>query len=152
MTRTFTGRHMLGVMCAMFGTIIAVNVVMATYAVRTFGGTVVDNSYVASQDFNRWLAEARMQKALGWTIRVTEDGEHRPVIEIPGPTGSIEGATISAVAIHPLGRMASRDVSFVEQPGGLYIATKPLPAGRWLLRVTVRKAGHTALFDDELKA
>jgi nitrogen fixation protein FixH len=153
MTRTFTGRHMLGVMCAMFGTIIAVNVVMATYAVRTFGGTVVDNSYVASQDFNRWLAEARAQKTLGWTIAVTEDGTHRPVIAIRTPTRRLDGATVRAIATHPLGRAPARDVAFAAIGGGRYIATQPLPAGRWLLRITiVGHDGRTALFDDELKA
>ncbi|WP_404712555.1 FixH family protein [Sphingomonas sp. MMS24-J13] len=152
MTRTFTGWHMLGIMLAMFGTIIAVNLIMATYAIRTFGGTVVDNSYVASQDFNHWLAEARAQKALGWTIAVTEDGTHRPVVAIRARAGSLEGATVHAVAIHPLGRAPMRDIVFTPMGGDRHIATWPLPAGRWLLRITVRQGGHTASFDDELKA
>ncbi len=66
-TKRFTGRHMAAIMFAFFGVVIAVNVTMATFATRTFGGTVVDNSYVASQKYNGWLAEARRQERLGWT-------------------------------------------------------------------------------------
>jgi nitrogen fixation protein FixH len=152
MTRRFTGWHMLGVMFAMFGTIIAVNLVMATLAVRTFGGTVVDNSYVASQEFNRWLAERRAQDRLGWSISVDEDGSHRPVITVRSPAGPLAGAAVSAVATHPLGRAPSRRVDFRTLADGRYIATEPLPAGRWLLRIEIRQGGRDALFDDELKA
>ena len=38
-------------------------------AIGTFGGTVVDNSYVASQNYNRWLADADEQEALGWKTK-----------------------------------------------------------------------------------
>jgi len=71
MTRTFTGWHMTGIVVALFGVVIAVNVLMASYAIGTFGGTVVDNSYVASQRFNSWLAEARTQRDLGWNVDAT---------------------------------------------------------------------------------
>ena len=39
----------------------------------TFGGVVVENSYVASQDFNGWLDEARAERALGWDADVGRD-------------------------------------------------------------------------------
>ncbi len=152
MTRRFTGWHMLGVMVAMFGTIIAVNLVMATLAVRTFGGTVVDNSYVASQEFNRWLAERRAQDRLGWSISVDEDGSHRPIVAVRSPTGTLAGAAVSAVATHPLGRAPARRVDFRTLADGRHIATQPLPAGRWLLRIEIRQGGRDAFFDDELKA
>ncbi|MFC0203576.1 FixH family protein [Novosphingobium soli] len=64
----FTGRHMTAILVAGFGVVIGVNVAMATLASTTFGGAVVENSYVASQDFNRWLDEAAREKALGWHL------------------------------------------------------------------------------------
>jgi nitrogen fixation protein FixH len=73
---TFTGRHMLVVMIAFFTVIISVNVLMATLANTTWSGLVVQNSYVASQQFNRKAAEGRAQAALGWTGTLTiADGE-----------------------------------------------------------------------------
>jgi nitrogen fixation protein FixH len=62
----FTGWHMAAILGAFFGVVIVVNVVMARLASSTFSGEVVANSYVASQDFTRWLAEARAAAALGW--------------------------------------------------------------------------------------
>ena len=64
MSPRFTGRHMAAIMLAFFGVVIAINFTMATLAETTFGGTVVDNSYVASQSFNAWLRAGRQ---LGWT-------------------------------------------------------------------------------------
>ena len=56
--RKFTGWHMTGILVAFFGVVVSVNVFMARAAISTFGGTVVDNSYVASQKFNGWLDKA----------------------------------------------------------------------------------------------
>ena len=63
----FTGRHMVMVMLAFFGVIIAVNLTMATLANTTWSGLIVKNSYVASQHFNAQAQTARAQIALGWT-------------------------------------------------------------------------------------
>ncbi|MCO5070161.1 MAG: FixH family protein [Rhizobiaceae bacterium] len=62
----FTGLHMLLVMIAFFGVIIGVNVTMAMFARSSWTGLVVENSYVASQEFNSKMAETRNQAALGW--------------------------------------------------------------------------------------
>ena len=63
--KAFTGRHAAMILVAFFGTVIGVNMVMASFALSTFGGTVVDNSYVASQHYNEWLARADAQDRLG---------------------------------------------------------------------------------------
>lgn len=73
MQRELTGKHVLIIMLVAFGTIIAANVVMMASAIRTFPGLVVDNSYVASQEFDKKRAA---QEALGWTTAVIyRDGE-----------------------------------------------------------------------------
>jgi nitrogen fixation protein FixH len=66
-TAGFTGRHMLLIMVAFFGIVIAVNLTMARLAGSSFGGLVVENSYVASQAFNSRLKRSRDQRLLGWT-------------------------------------------------------------------------------------
>ena len=63
----FTGWHMAGVLCLFFGTIIAVNMVLAVNASTTWTGLVVKNSYVASQHYNETLAAAARQAKRGWT-------------------------------------------------------------------------------------
>jgi nitrogen fixation protein FixH len=81
-TKPFSGRHAAAILIAFFGVVIAVNVTMAMFATRTFGGTVVDNSYVASQKYNGWLAEARRQKQLGWTASASLDAGRRVMVDL----------------------------------------------------------------------
>ncbi|MBS0502368.1 MAG: FixH family protein [Proteobacteria bacterium] len=138
MTRRFTGWHMFAVLAAFFGTVIAVNFVMAWYATRTFGGTVVDNSYVASQEFNRWLAEARAQEKLGWTNRVALDADRHVMISTTAEGEPLAGLSASAVARHPLGRAADIPLGFALAGPGRLRSTTALPAGRWLVHLTVR--------------
>ncbi|MER8810538.1 FixH family protein [Mesorhizobium australicum] len=70
-SREFTGRHMLATILAFFGVVIAVNLTMATLANTSWTGLVVENTYVASQQFNKKAEAARAQAALGWTGQLT---------------------------------------------------------------------------------
>ena len=72
MRKEFTGRHMAAILVAGFGVVIAVNLMMARFAVSTFGGVVVENSYVASQEFNTWLERAAQSRAIGWEPHASE--------------------------------------------------------------------------------
>lgn len=138
-SRGFTGWHMTAILVAFFGIVIAVNVLMATVAIETFGGTVVDNSYVASQEFNGWLARARHQARLGWRHDVTLDAQRHPVIVLRRSDGSpIEHARVNATAVHPLGRAPDIPFHFVQTGEGSYRAARALPPGRWSVTYVVR--------------
>lgn len=141
MTRRFTGRHMLIVMVAFFGTVIAVNVTMAMFATRTFGGTVVDNSYVASQKFNGWLKEARDQDALGWSLGLTMGEDRRPTIAAAAGETPLVGAVVTATAKHPVGRAPDIALTFTEVAPGQFRAMQPLPAGRWNIHMEAARDG-----------
>lgn len=147
MTKHFTGRHMLAVMLGFFGTVIAVNVTMAWFASNTFGGTVVDNSYVASQKFNGWLAAGRAQEALGWSVTVNLD-ESRHVRASTG----LGAATLSGIATHPLGRLPEQRLRFVHTGEGHYRSVAPLPDGRFLVRIKVSAGGREADFKTDIPA
>jgi nitrogen fixation protein FixH len=135
----FTGRHMAAIFVAFFGVVIAVNVIMARYAVATFGGEVVANSYVASQNFNRWLGEASAEKALGWQVATSRQPDGRLALTL---TGAPRGASLTAMARHPVGRLPDRMVSFTSDGAGHFVSTQPLPQGRWQLHVEARAGGH----------
>ena len=138
-SRRFTGWHMTGILVAFFAVVIAVNCLMATLAVRSFGGVVVDNSYVASQKFNGWLDEARAQNRLGWRDEVTPlPGRHVALSLTDAQTKPIAGGTVRAVAQHPLGRAPDIALAFHERAPGHYTSDHALPPGRWQLRITVR--------------
>ncbi|WP_426163307.1 FixH family protein [Sandarakinorhabdus sp. DWP1-3-1] len=147
MSRGFTGRHMLAVMVGFFGLVVGVNITMATFASRTFGGTVVDNSYVASQQFNGWLHAARAQAGYGWQARLGVDRARHVTVALAG-AGS---ATATGTAHHPLG--GAPDVALVFAPGsdGGLRSAAPLPPGRWLVRVAVAHGGRTARLAETLQ-
>ena len=83
--RGFTGRHMTAILVVFFGVVIAVNFTMARYARATFGGLVVENSYVASQEFNQWLDEAEAGDALGWDAVTAWRPDGRLLVTVSGP-------------------------------------------------------------------
>lgn len=134
----FTGRHMALIMVGFFAVVIGVNVLMARLATSSFTGIVVENSYVASQHFNRWLDEARAEERLGWHARASRAADGHVVIALDGAPA---GAVVSAVAWHPLGRERDRALRFAARDGR-YRSAEVLPAGRWRIRIEVRAAGQ----------
>ncbi|WP_439816329.1 FixH family protein [Zavarzinia sp. CC-PAN008] len=141
----FTGWHMTGILVAFFGVVIAVNLLMATFAVSTFGGKVVENSYVASQNFNAWLAQARAQDAQGWTLDAGLDPERRLMVQVRAAV-PVEGARVQAVAAHPLGQEPDRAIVFHRTAEGAFLAEEPLPEGRWIVRLSVQAGANEARF------
>lgn len=145
MNGEFTGRRMLGVMVSFFGVVIAVNAVMATLAVRSFGGKVVDNSYVASQNFNAWLAAADRQQQR-WKGSMTLDRDRHVSVRIAqdGMAAVVRNAT--GVAYHPTTGDTPLSLSFVVAERGQIRSTNPLPPGRWDVAVTVSARDGEARF------
>ena len=143
MTRNFTGWHMTAILVAFFGVIVAVNAVMATYASRTFGGVVVENSYVASQEFNAWLKAARRQGALGWHPKVALDAGRHVTVALP-----VASASVAGYAEHPLGRAADVPLSFTGDRAAR--SDRPLPAGRWTVHLTIRRGADEARIEETL--
>ncbi|MBS1240437.1 MAG: fixH [Proteobacteria bacterium] len=139
MTRPFTGRHMAAILIAFFGVVIAVNFTMASYASSTFGGIVVENSYVASQEFNRWLDEAAAEKALGWQADVARAAGGKVAVDL---TGAPAGTVLSASARHPLGRLPDRELHFAPLGEHRFISREALPAGRWTIRLEASAGKH----------
>lgn len=140
----FTGRHMTIILVAFFGTVIAVNMAMARLAVSGFGGTVVDNSYVASQKYNDWLAEGRRQRALGWKAELVLNADRRLVLNASDRDGRpLANALVTAVAQHPVG-LAEEIRLRLDRTGtgrgtATFIADRPLPRGRWSVKLSIRR-------------
>ena len=81
-----TGGHVLAIVALFFGTVIAVNGVMAWLATGSFPGMVVKNSYVASQQYNARIAAERALAAQGIRAAVTTTGGYLH-FELRDPTG-----------------------------------------------------------------
>ena len=149
--RAFTGWHMTAILVAFFGVVMTVNFVMAHFAMSTFGGKVVENSYVASQQYNEWLARADAQDRLGWerAISVERDRHVRMVFRKDGRL--LEGMDVTATIAHPLGRAPSRPMRFEAGMDGTLRSAEALPAGRWRLDLLVRHAANEACYRIDLR-
>ena len=138
--KVFTGKHMAAVFVGGFAIVIAVNLFMAYNAVGGFHGTVVDNSYAASQKYNGWLAKAEASRALGWQAMPKRRADGHVVLETLGLPA---GATITAEAERPLGKRETAALTFADQGGGRWISAETIGDGRWQVRMAIR-AGEAA--------
>jgi nitrogen fixation protein FixH len=139
----FTGWHMTTILIAFFGIVIAVNLVMARFAISTFGGTVVENSYVASQKYNRWLDQAEQQSKLNWKTKVSLDSSRRLVVQVEKAGQPLAGLTLSGLATHPLGRAPQIPLNFAASTMGTYVVNEPLPEGRWQIALVLKSGADT---------
>jgi nitrogen fixation protein FixH len=143
--KRITGWHAAAMLVAFFGVVIAVNLTMAMFATRTFGGVVVENSYVASQKYNEWLEAAERQRKLAWTIEPALDGKRRVIVAL-----SIDGAQVSGFARHPLGREADIPLAFVKGDNEA-LSIDALPPGRWNIHLLVRRGVSEARLIETLQ-
>ncbi|MFM7404664.1 MAG: FixH family protein [Erythrobacter sp.] len=145
---TFTGKHMAAIFVVGFAIVIAVNFLMASYAVGSFHGTVVDNSYVASQKYNDWLAKAEASKALGWKVVAERRKDGRVVLET---TAVPMVAQISAAAERPLGARDDTHLTFAAEGESRWVSNETLNPGRWQLRIAVRAGAQQWAGESEIR-
>lgn len=138
-TTPFTGKRVAAIFVAGFGIVIAVNLTMATMAVESFHGTVVDNSYVASQNYNGWLKRAASSKALGWQAIPRRRADGRVVIETRKVPAN---AVVTATAERPLGKREKTALTFSTFGEGVWVSEQKLAPGRWQLRIGIRSGGE----------
>lgn len=132
--KAFTGFHAAGILVLFFGVIVTVNFTMAGYASSTFGGVVVKNSYVASQNYNGWLQQAKEQKSWGWDVSSHWREDGRVAVTL----GNVPGeAVIQGLARHPVGRAPETPLTFRKADDGTFISDQKLSANRWIVRLQV---------------
>lgn len=148
------GWHVLAAMLGFFATIIAVNVMFAIYAVRSFPGEDVPHSYLQGLHYNDTLAEHREQAALGWQasteLRSEADGAVLEVV-LDARSVAIDGATLTGELEWPTNSQLDRALTFEPQGDGRYVARLgALGHGRWRLRAQAQHAGNAFDFESEL--
>ncbi|MBZ9846879.1 FixH family protein [Mesorhizobium sp. CA14] len=116
--REFTGKHMLISILAFFAVVIGVNITMATLARKSWTGLVVENTYVASQQFNEEARKGRAQAALGWTGKLTVgSGEVRyRLVDSKGKPVPLHG--VKMLFRHPAYEAEDEALTLAAVPGG----------------------------------
>lgn len=142
--RQFTGWHMLTVMVAFFGVIISVNLLMATFANTSWTGLVVQNTYVASQQFNERVAASRAQAALGWktTLSIT-GGEIRYSLNDASGT-PVRAESVVAAFRRPAYEAEDWQVTLTGKTGGNFAALAAVRDGIWIVNTDAKMADGTS--------
>ena len=146
-TKPFTGRHITAILVAGFGVVMCVNFYMASLAVGGFHGTVVDNSYVASQKFNDWLGDAAAARALGWSAKASREEAGHVIVE----TSAVPpGAVVTASLRRPIGEQAYASLEFTALGDGRFLSTEPVAPNRWIIRLFISADGQQWAEESEL--
>jgi len=133
----FTGRHMLLTIVGFFGVVIAVNIGMAVVSSVSWTGLVVQNSYVASQEFEtKRLAHIAQQQA-GWNASLSYADGAALLTVVDADGSPIElGAPVLQIN-RPVGGHDDQTVALNRRSDGVYAGPVALGTGVWEARVSI---------------
>lgn len=135
---------------AVFVVVLAVNIVMAMSAVKTFSGLQTEDAYDKGLVYNHVLAQAKAQERLGWTVDA-EVIPHDPsnsqrhdadvTVTYTDKAGQpVGGLSVKADLVRPTQAGHDLHVDLVEKTPGQYVALAPLDLpGQWEVSVVARK-------------
>jgi nitrogen fixation protein FixH len=135
-----TGGKVLAIFVAFFGVTIAVNLVLAVQAVRTFPGLEVANSYVASQTFD---ADRAAQEALGWTAEARIEGDELILALTDAAGRPARVASVGGTFGRPTTVRDDQSPAFAFD-GTVWRAAVVTEPGQWNLRLEARAEDGTA--------
>ena len=139
--KPLTGWHVLAMLVAFFSVIIGVNLTMAWLANSTWSGLVVANGYVASQSFDKDLAKARAQEALGWKVGFSI-GEDRIRLTFEDKAGSkIDSLSITGDLERTVTDKEDQTLTFQPMGSGVYSAPATLSSGVWEVEIDAQGNG-----------
>lgn len=137
----FTGWHMLTIMLLFFGTIITVNVTMAWNAVTSWSGLVVQNTYVASQQFNGKAEAAKARAASGVIGALKIDGRIIQYTVSHPQRGIVDTDAVTLNFRRPVGESQDFSLSMEKQSANIFVARHELAAGDWIIEAIAVKDG-----------
>jgi nitrogen fixation protein FixH len=130
---------LIGAMAMVF----LVNAYMVYVALASFPGNTGKDGFELSNDYDRVLAEAGRQAALGWRLDAGLDAARRPVLRVTDRAGQPVAAEIVSEAERPVGPPETTELRFHMTEAGRYAADATLGAGQWDVLVTVRSGQRT---------
>ena len=135
--RQLTGWHVLLMLVAFFGIVIAVNVTMMELAIATLPGTEVDSAYSASLGYEKEIAAARDQDARKWEvdahIQRAADGAAELQVEAHDKAGRpVTGLKFEGRFERPADKRADLAVALEEVGIGVYRGRlEAIAPGQW---------------------
>jgi nitrogen fixation protein FixH len=127
--------------------VFAVNGYFIYAAIDTFPGAAGTDGFDLSNGYDKVMATAAKQAALGWKVESAIDEAHHPVLSLTDKAGApLSGITIDAHAERPLGPPETTALNFRPLVPATYLADATLAPGQWdiLMTVTSGQSRYTA--------
>ncbi len=140
--KKFTGYHFLAIMLAFFGTVILVNGALAYFAMSSWSGLVVPNSYVASQNFNQETARRQEAANNGATMEMALARGHVELTFKSRKGQSLNADELTMKVGHPVAAGLARSLRFSQVGLGVYKSTEPLSKGTWIGDISADIKGY----------
>lgn len=120
--------------------VVAVNMVMITFAITTFRGLAVEKPYEKGVEFNRALARADARAKLGWQMDASL-GRSSIVLDLRDASGApITGAEVEIRLSRPVEAVKIGPLALAMTGAGRYAADIELPGlGQWDMAVAALK-------------
>ncbi|MDP6833351.1 MAG: FixH family protein [Alphaproteobacteria bacterium] len=142
-----TGRKVLAMLLGFFALIVLVNGVFIYFALNSFSGLSTENAYVKGLNYNRTLAQDRMQREAGWQVTASAkrmaEGQ---IVVLEVVVKDAAGRPLNNVALsgqlrRPTHQGSDLPLDFQAMGGGGYRAmATPEALGQWDLRLSARNA------------
>lgn len=124
---------------AFFLVVFAVDITMATLAVRTHPGTVEDHPYERGIGYNKTIAAEENQEKLGWKADITLSGRDVSVVLRDASGKPIATKDMVVQCYRPSQQSMDRAVPFTQGKASL----AALAPGLWELRVFITAQGKS---------
>ncbi|HQZ12471.1 MAG TPA: FixH family protein [Devosia sp.] len=132
----FTGFHMWVLVISFFGVIIAVNVGMAVLATTSWTGLVVQNSYVASQEFEEKRLAHEAQRTAGWRSAFEYTPGTARLRIVDGADLPVDLGEATLMLNRPVGGHDDKKLTLVRTHSGHYEAAAELLPGVWEVTIS----------------
>jgi nitrogen fixation protein FixH len=137
----FTGKHMLAIMTGFFLVVLVANLSLVYFASHSWTGLVVNNAYIASQEFNTRTAQLEKAEA-GVIVRATDDRGRLRLTLSDSSGRAVAASSVVAVLGRPTHEGDDVRIDFASVGNGAFEAGQVLLPGVWSGHVSATVANH----------
>lgn len=147
-TWTLTGRHVLLIFLAFFIIVTGVNVLMVTFALKTFSGEDVSGAYAKGLNYNATLDDREAEARSGYAIEASaaRDGGRTIITAHVTRQGTALPDALEAAATlrHPANAHLDRTVALSRKSDGVFsVDLDDVPAGQWDVVIALHLGADT---------
>ena len=147
-SRSLTGRTVLIILLAFFGTVVGVNMTLMKMAIDTLSGTEVDSAYSASLAYTSEIGAARDQSDRRWRVQahLTRKAEGTATLQLEARDAGgnpLRNVAFTGRLERPTNKREDRVIALAEAGEGTFVGkTSDVLPGQWDLVIEGDASGE----------